>query len=65
MIGLDDISTLQIYHEIFPHYLVTIAIHRQVVPSSVNHILPPPEDDDRMIEYIQIESEKELEEDPE
>lgn len=66
MIGLEDVAAaLQIYHEIFSHYLVTTAMYRQVIPWSIDHMLPPPEDDDRVIEYIQIDFEIEPEEDPE
>lgn len=60
----DSTADLQIYYEIIPHYLVTTAMYRQVVSGSVDHILPPPNDDYRVIEYIHIESEIEPEEDP-
>lgn len=64
--GLEDATIiLQIYHKIIPHYLVTIIMHRQVVLGSVDHILPPPGDDDQVIEHIQIESETEPDENPE
>lgn len=48
----DLVVALHLYHEIMPHYLVTTAMHRQLVPGTVNHILSPNEDDDRVIEYI-------------
>lgn len=62
---LEDLRVLQVYHEILPHYLVTSTIHQQVVLGSVDHMISPPDDDNQIVEYIQIESEEEPEEDPE
>lgn len=64
--GLEDsVAALQIYHEILPHYLFTTDMYWQVVTRSVDHMLPLPDDDDQLIEYIQIESETDPYEDPE
>jgi len=63
---LEDVMVaLKIYHEILPYYLVTTSMHRQVVPRSIDHMLPPAEDDDRIVECIQIESSTEPKEYPE
>jgi len=64
--GLEDSrAALQVYNRILPHYLVTPTMHQQVVQGSIDHILLLSDDDNRIVEYIQIEFEEELEEDPE
>lgn len=45
----DSAAALQIYHEILPHYLVTTTMHQHVVSGSVNHMFPPPDDDNQIV----------------
>lgn len=63
LVGLKDSrASLQLYPEILPNYLVTPIMYQQVVPGSVDYMLPPSDSDNDVVEYFQIESEGESEE---
>lgn len=58
----DSAVALQIYHKILPYYLITTAMYQQVISGSIDHMLPPLDKDNQVMEYIQIDSKTQLEE---